>query len=177
MLKQVRRSLASVPILIAFGFLYVLNQLAIRATLRGMDTELLKAQVTLFRAADVQAWFESLQARGLWDAYANHLVLDAVHPILYGGFLTAALALVLERGSFSERWDGLLVLPTVAAVCDGIENGIQKIFWMDAGAIQDELALCSTVASSFKWLVVLICLGILVGGLSRQWWHNRRASL
>lgn len=159
--------LDSFLLLVLSGLLWMINQFAIAASLRGVDKELLVAQLSYRGAADYRRWFADLRARDLWDAYGDHLVLDGPHPWFYGAFLTVAIAMVYHRKRMPDRWSKMLVLPAFAAACDGIENGIQTIFLRGDDRITDALALLSTIASWCKWLSVAICLVFLVVGVVR----------
>lgn len=156
-LSNLRHFFDAVWLLPVTGLLFVLSQASLGSIFDRIGTgELLNMQVSFFHAQDYLDYFANLRERGLLDIYASHLLIDNLHPLWYGPFSLALLAVLMNRLNVHEKWNWLLALPVLAAACDVIENHIQMVFLLGPQHITDALATLTTLASDIKWTLVLV---------------------
>lgn len=155
-LSQLRRFFNAPWLVGISALLFLVSQATIGSILHPIGAAtLLKVQTTFFSAQDYLAFFAELRQQELLQHYANHLVVDAWHPLWYGLFGVSLLAVLMQRLNLADCNNGLLALPVLAACCDVIENHIQLVFLTGDTQITNALVILSTTSSLIKWVAVL----------------------
>lgn len=148
-------------VIAVFGVAYVLSQLIIAQTLRPLDPlDVLRVQTTL-SAPVVQQIFAKWRLDALLGTYARHYYFDFPHPVLYAVFLAAVLAWLLNRNGLSARWNGVLLLPFIAGLCDVFENVSHVAFLADGVNITPTWVALSGLAAITKWVLAGVSLALI----------------
>ena len=161
-LSAFRRAAASPRIVIGFGVAYLVSQILIARILHPLDPlDVLRAQTTL-RAPVVREIFARWGSDGLLDTYVRHFSLDFAHPALYAIFLGASVAWLLDRNRLSSAWDGVLLLPIGAGLCDLVENVSHVAFLADEANVTTAWVAVSGAAAITKWLLAGSSIALIV---------------
>lgn len=121
-LNQLRQCFNAPWLVWVSGIIYALSQTVIGAILYPISGDtLLKVQTSFFNAQDYLAFFAELRESDLLQNYANHLVVDAWHPLWYGLLGLSLLAVTMQRLDISPCKNWLLAMPIAAACLDVIE--------------------------------------------------------
>ncbi|NLY00169.1 MAG: hypothetical protein GXY83_29065 [Rhodopirellula sp.] len=166
-LVWLRSALGETWVLIFFGLVYLVSQLAVGAILSFVGLrDFLWLQCCGWSSARYFDLIQSWQARGVMPFYQAHLAIDRLHWIWYTVLLMAAIARALNASNSGERSNWLLLLPVGAGLADWLENQFQAVFLNSPGfaTVVDPLPLVSTCASNLKWLLVAVSIAVVTLG-------------
>jgi len=152
LLASLRQRLDNGTLIVCFGAIYLASQAWIGRIVHPLGPEMLFVQTTL-SAERVREIFAAWEAAGLLDVYASHYRYDMIHPLWYGVFLAAALAKGFNANAVPARFNGLLLLPFLAAGCDVLENRVHQAFLAERAAITPAAVLLGNGAANLKWLI------------------------
>lgn len=155
MLSALRRHLDSWRLILAFGAIYFVSQIAIGLIVRPLGVDMLLVQTSL-SAQHVRAIFAKWDAAGLIGTYVAHFRLDVIHPFWYAMFLAGVLAKGMNATGAPARCNGLVVLPFVAGACDMLENVVHLRFLTDRADITQSAVLVGNGAALVKWSVLAV---------------------
>lgn len=171
MLARLREVLDSWPLIAALGAVYLVSQIAIGVIVHPLGSDMLAVQTSLSADA-VRAIFARWDAAGLTGVYASHYTLDAVHPLWYGALLAALLAKALAANEAPAKWNALLLVPLVAALCDVLENQLHLGFLADRESITPARVLVANGAALVKWALAA---GSIAAVAALAWSARQRA--
>src|SRR3989338_5977590 len=154
MFAALRQRLDSWTLIIVFGVIYFASQITIGVIVHPLGPDMLAVQTSLSADA-VRAIFARWEAAGLLGTYAAHYTLDMVHPLWYGVFLAALLAKGFNANGVAAKWNLLLLVPVVAALCDVTENLVHLSFLADRANITAAAVLFGNGAAMVKWLLAI----------------------
>ena len=115
MLNTFRYRFAHTRLIVFFGLIYAVSQIALGIIIHHLDTLLfLKAQTT-FSADVLKDLLTQWDQAGLMPHYRHHFYLDFFHPFWYAMFLAAFLAKAMNLNQLPDKFTPLLLMPVVAA--------------------------------------------------------------
>lgn len=162
MLNKFRYRFAHTRVIIFFGLLYAVSQIALGIIIHHLDTLLfLKAQTT-FSADVLTDLLTQWDQAGLMPHYLHHFYLDFFHPFWYAMFLAAFLAKAMDLNHLSDNYNPLLLMPMVAGVMDLVENSFHVFYISDIEAIASWQVGVSALAANVKWGLA----GLSVAGIA-----------
>lgn len=169
-LERYRKHLSYPWLALSFGAIYLVSQVTIGVILQPLGPqELGWLQVSGFTAGDYLETFARWESTGAMAYYKAHFEIDGIHWLWYTISLTAWLALSMEAGRVDSRYNGVLLFPLLAGLCDCLENAIQHVFLSDPqfSTIVNPLPLISTLASLTKWAAVTLAMVLAIVFLLR----------
>jgi hypothetical protein len=151
MLEKYRKKAGTAKIVIVFGVVYIISQAIIGLILHDLGpVQFVKAQTTFSKAVYLEL-ARNWQQNGLMSFYEKHFYFDFLHPLWYSVFLSALIGYALNRGSFPTRYNGLMLMPFVAAIMDLIENFCHLKFISNLDAVSQSMIIVSALAANIKW--------------------------
>ncbi len=151
MLNTFRYRFAHTRLIVFFGLLYAVSQIALGIMIHHLDTLLfLKAQTT-FSVDLLKGLLIRWDQAGLMPHYRHHFYLDFFHPFWYAMFLAAFLAKAMNLNHLSDKFTPLLLIPMVAGIMDLVENCFHVLYISDIAAITSWQVVVSALAANVKW--------------------------
>lgn len=167
-------ALAATVIFVAFVALVLPRQAAAsRASANGAeapDTALVYAPADLYRAAELYGPAgRAAYVRARWT-------FDVIWPLVYGGFLAAALSWVFRLAvADGSRWRLANLAPLLGVAFDLLENSATSLVIGRYPRPTPVVDVLAPVFSATKWLLVYGSFALLLGGaLAAAWGAVRR---
>ena len=146
-----RDKIATLPIIIIFGVLYLISQTIIGIIIHDLNPLLfIKAQTTFSKVVLLDLFAQWHQA-GLMPNYCRHFYFDFLHPLWYAGFLCALMAKAMNLNQIPQKFNLLLLIPIIAGLLDLVENSFHVLFISNADAITQPRIFVSALSANLKW--------------------------
>lgn len=151
LLGKIRARFDSRRVLVASAIVYFISQVSIGAILMPLGpARVLELQTSLSRVL-IASVLEEWRGAGILRIFINHFYLDFFHPMFYCALLLSLLSWLLNAGSYSPRWNIVLLAPIIAAAMDLTENIFYVMYIADGSTITSLTAAASGAASIAKW--------------------------
>jgi hypothetical protein len=156
-LAQYRTTISGHHITLFSLILYIIFQVSIMAMTLDLGADLLGLQITLSSERFLEI-ARSWREQGLMTSYYRHFYLDFIHPVVYGVFLSSFMAQSFAKRKISRRYDMLLLVPYLAALCDLAENCLHLYLLADLERVTPLFVAVSGTVTSIKWIAALMSL-------------------
>lgn len=157
------------------GLVFVISQATIAYTIRDLPPEKLVELQTTFSKVKFLSILGTWKLTGVLPQFKAHFYFDFFHPIWYGVFLAALMALAFNANAVSKRFDGLVLIPVTAAVLDLVENIVDLSLMLDIRRVTDTTVFIGALAANLKW--ALAGAGVLIVVVLTIRWRIRRTFL
>ncbi len=166
-----RQKCGSRRVAVFSGLVFVVSQATIAYTIRDLPPEKLLALQTTFSKVKFLSIIGTWKLTGVLPQFKAHFYFDFFHPIWYGIFLAALMALLFNANAVSKRFDGLLLIPVFAALLDLVENVVDVSLMLDIRRVTDTTVFIGALAANLKWalagagvlIVVVLTIRLVVG--------------
>ncbi|MDM7988512.1 MAG: hypothetical protein QUS13_14380 [Smithella sp.] len=150
----------SIFLIALFAVIYFTSQIIIGSILHQLGTLNAFALQTTMCSEKFKAIAAGWIASGEIAAYYRHFYFDYFHPVWYSIFLSLLIARAFKINNVNPKFNGFILTPFVAAICDFFENTMHLYFLADLNRATPLLVVLSGLATNTKW--ALAALGIMV---------------